>query len=70
MNLHLPTQDRQLNPARLSEEASFRERVLAIRHQRHRARISWLAGNAAWALGLLMLGVVVVTGLVGLLRGA
>jgi hypothetical protein len=68
MNLHLPVQDRRAQT--LSEEAAFRERLLAIRHHRIRVRMSSLARNAAWAMGLLVLGVVVVASLMGLLRGA
>jgi hypothetical protein len=71
MNLHLPAQaQRRPAPRPLSEEAAFRERLLAIRHHRQRVRISWLARYTAWALGLLVLGMVVVTGLMGLLQGA
>jgi len=70
MNLHVPVRDRSPQAQALTEEAAFRERLLAIRHHRYRARISWLARSAAWALGLLVLGVVVVASFMGLLRGA
>jgi hypothetical protein len=70
VNLHLPAQERRPTPRALSDEAAFRERLLAIRHHRYRVRISWLARYTAWAVGLLVLGVVVITGLMGLLHGA
>ena len=68
MNLHLPTHDRlRAAPTELSEEDSFRERRHAVRHHRRRTRISWLVRNAAWGVGLLALGGVILTSLVGLL---
>jgi hypothetical protein len=65
-----PAQDQARSALRiLIEEDSFRERRRAIRHHRHLIRFSVLALNAAWAVGMLSLGLVVVAILVGLLRG-
>ena len=45
MNLHVPVRDRSPQAQALTEEAAFRERLLAIRHHRYRARISLLASK-------------------------
>jgi len=50
-------------------EESFRERRRAIRLHRYLTRISTLALNAAWAVGLLAIGLTVGAILLGLLGG-